>query len=119
MVNFHQNLASLRKSKGFTQQQLADLIGIQPRLISRWEQNKSRPKLDYIIQLADTLEVSVDFLLKGTENKTIAPLSIRNKKLKELCQLADKLKKEKQEVICRFLDMAIRHEQMKEINTLR
>ncbi len=114
MTDFSKNLVSLRKSRQLTQLQLSDLIGVQPRLIGRWEQGKGKPHFDYLVKLTDTLEVSFDQLLRGDKVPTPA-FDVKNKKLKGLCKLADRLEKEDQDLICQFLDMAIRSNKIKDI----
>jgi transcriptional regulator with XRE-family HTH domain len=115
MADFSKNLIELRKERGLTQLQLADLLEIQPRLVGRWEQGKGKPNFDYILKLADVLEVTIDRLLRGQEGQPPSQFDIRNKKLKELCRKVDELTPEDQEVICHFLDMAIRHDRLKGI----
>ncbi len=61
------------------------------------------------------LEVSLDRLLREAESGQPVQFDIRNKKLKELCRKVDQLKPEDQDVICHFLDMAVRHERLKQI----
>lgn len=62
---FQQRLIELRKEKGFeSQKQLADIIGVSRDCIVQWENNADRqPALDKLILLADTFEVSLDYLL--------------------------------------------------------
>ena len=117
MVDFGKNLSELRKERQLTQTQLAELLDVQPRLIGRWEQGKGKPQFDYLLKLADTLEVSLDQLLRGKDGQQPLDFEIRNKKLKELCKKVDQLKPEEQDVICHFLDMAVRHEQVKQLVT--
>ena len=115
MADFGKNLAKLRKTRQLTQMELAELLEIQPRLIGRWEQGKGKPQFDYIIKLANVLEVSLDQLLLGVEKQPTAQFDIQNRKLKELCKQVDQLKQEDQEVICHFLDIAVRQDRLKQI----
>ena len=114
MTNFAKQLVALRKARGLTQQNLADLLDIQPRLVGRWEQGQGKPQFDYLLRLADVLEVSLDQLLRG-EGVGLPTPDIRNRKLKELCQRVDQLKSEDQAVICHFLDLAVRHDQLRQL----
>lgn len=115
MADFGKNLAELRKVRQLTQMELAELLEIQPRLVGRWEQSKGKPQFDYIIKLADVLEVSLDRLLLGVDKQQSAQFDIQNRKLKELCKQVDQLKSEDQDVICHFLDMAVRQDRLKQI----
>lgn len=115
MIDFGKNLATLRKARQLTQAQLAELLAIQPRLIGRWEQGQGKPQFDYLLKLAEVLEVSLDQLLRGQSDIAPAQFDIQNKQLKELCRKVDQLPASDQEVICHFLDMAVRNDQLKRL----
>ena len=115
MIDFGKNLASIRKSRQLTQLELASLLDVQPRMVGRWEQGKAKPQFDYIIQLAAILEVSLDHLLQGSEGQNRPQFDIKNKKLKELCKKVDGLKPEDQDMVCHFLDMAVKQNTMKQL----
>lgn len=117
MVDFGKKLAELRKVRHLTQMELAELLEVQPRLIGRWEQGKGKPQFDYIIKLAEVLEVSLDQMLLGADKQQSARFDIQNRKLKELCRQVDQLKQEDQNVICHFLDMAVRQDRLKHLVT--
>ena len=57
----------LRKSKGISQEELADRIGVSRQAVSKWESEQSMPDLDKIILMSDYFEVSTDYILKGIE----------------------------------------------------
>jgi transcriptional regulator with XRE-family HTH domain len=117
MVDFGKKLTELRKARLLTQMELAELLEVQPRLIGRWEQGKGKPQFDYIIKLAEVLEVSLDQMLLGADQQQSAQFDIQNRKLKELCRQVDQLKQEDQNVICHFLDMAVRQDRLKHLVT--
>jgi transcriptional regulator with XRE-family HTH domain len=62
-VRFPERLVTLRKSKGFTQQALADAIGIHLSQLKRYEAGTSQPTLGALVNLAKVLSVSADALL--------------------------------------------------------
>ena len=113
MADFAQRLTNTRKERKLTQLQLANLLDIQPRLISRWETGVSRPQFDHIVRLANVLEVSIDNLIQGEEASPRQGFEIRNRRLKELCRQVDQLGTQDQEVICHLMDSLIRKEQVK------
>lgn len=115
MADFGKNLAALRKERQLTQTELADILDIQPRLVGRWEQGQGKPNFDYIVKLADTLEVTIDQLLRGITVSDQQTFEIKNRKLKELCKKVDQLKTEDQDVICHFLDMAVKQDHLKQV----
>jgi putative transcriptional regulator len=69
---FSENLKTLRKQKGFSQEELAARLNVVRQTISKWEKNLSVPDADTLIRLAEILEVSVSELL-GTkiENENV------------------------------------------------
>lgn len=69
---FSENLKTLRKQKGFSQEELASRLHVVRQTISKWEKNLSVPDADTLIRLAEILEVSVSELLGSkieTENE--------------------------------------------------
>lgn len=60
---FGENLKTLRKQKGFSQEELATRLHVVRQTISKWEKNLSVPDADTLIRLAEILEVSVSKLL--------------------------------------------------------
>ena len=57
------NIATLRKQRGMTQQTLADALYVTRQTISKWEKNLSVPDADALVRLADALETTVQTLL--------------------------------------------------------
>jgi transcriptional regulator with XRE-family HTH domain len=60
---FAKKLAKLRKEKGFTQQSLADAVGVHITQLARYEGGTSQPTFDVIRNLAIELKVSADELM--------------------------------------------------------
>lgn len=58
-------LSTLRKAKGMTQRELAELLNVSDKAVSRWERDESMPDILLIPVLADIFEVSCDDLLRG------------------------------------------------------
>lgn len=56
-----------RKEKGFTQQQLADMLGVTNKAVSKWENGKSMPDIGIIPELCKVLDISISTLLNGEE----------------------------------------------------
>lgn len=62
-MSIGQNIKKYRKEKGYTQRDLADLIGVSVQAISKWETNTGAPDISQIVPLASALEISTDALL--------------------------------------------------------
>lgn len=66
MSDFGERLKRLRKGKDITQGQLAEVIGVVPSAIGKYERlETSYPSIDALIKLADYFNVSIDYLLRG------------------------------------------------------
>ncbi len=57
------NIKSLRKNKGYTQEELADRINVVRQTVSKWEKGLSVPDAEALQKLADVLEVDIKELL--------------------------------------------------------
>lgn len=60
---FGENLKSLRKKAGYTQQEYAEMLGISASAVGMYEQGRREPDQKLLIKMAQTLGVSVDRLL--------------------------------------------------------
>lgn len=69
-MTFGQRLKDYRKKEGWTQQELADILGISTQAISRWETDTGMPDISQIVPLASALNISTDILL-GVVNKNV------------------------------------------------
>ena len=58
-------ILELRKEKGYTQKQLADVIGVSDKAISRWETGRGLPDTSIMPALCEALTISVNELLSG------------------------------------------------------
>ena len=58
-------LASLRKSKGYTQQEAADLLGVSNKTVSNWETGASCPDISMLPALAEIYGVTCDEIVRG------------------------------------------------------
>ena len=79
MEKFHEKLKVLRKEKGLTQQEIADLVHVNRVTYTNWEKGNREPNLEKLSMLACIFDVSIDFLL--SENLEVS--KERYLKLKE------------------------------------
>lgn len=70
-MSFAEKLQSLRKSKGMSQESLAEAIGVSRQAISKWESGQSLPETDKLVSLSRLLDASVDNLLDDAEIKLV------------------------------------------------
>lgn len=55
-----EKIKELRIEKGYSQMQLAKIIGVSQKAIDYWERNVNEPKASYIISLVKTFQLSYD-----------------------------------------------------------
>ncbi len=60
-----QFIKDLRKEKELTQQDLADMLGVTNRAVSKWENGLSLPDYSILNDLCEILDISINELLSG------------------------------------------------------
>ncbi len=70
-----EKLSKLRKEYNYTQEQLADILGVSRQSISKWESDIAYPETDKLIKMGKLFECSMDYLLNDdiTEKQGIEP----------------------------------------------
>lgn len=76
-MNLSEKIIKLRKSKGWSQEELAEKLGVSRQAVSKWESNMSTPDLDKIVLLTDLFGVTSDYLIKDNSE----PLTIEKEKI--------------------------------------
>ena len=72
METLNDRIKQLRKERGLTQGQLADILGVTDKAVSKWEVGESNPDISLLPGLAETLGTTVDYLLTGKSEAPIA-----------------------------------------------
>ncbi|MGN0416974.1 helix-turn-helix domain-containing protein [Anaerostipes faecalis] len=78
-------ISSLRKEKGMTQLQLAEVMGVTDKAVSKWERDLSAPDVNSIPKLAETFGITVDELMQV---KTETKENINHDKIDEIIDTA-------------------------------
>lgn len=63
-MKFAEKLLNLRMDRGYSQEALAEELGVSRQAISKWELGTTLPETDKIILISDFFDVSIDYLLK-------------------------------------------------------
>ena len=64
-MNIGKKLLELRKKKGLSQEEAADILNVTRQTISKWEISESKPDFDKIIPICDLYEITPDELILG------------------------------------------------------
>jgi transcriptional regulator with XRE-family HTH domain len=95
MSRINENIRHLRKKEGWTQQDLADHIGIKRSLVGAYEEARAEPSADKLIRFSEAFNVSVDSLI----SKDLRKESSDEKPFKVLSITVDKEDKENIEFV--------------------
>lgn len=92
-IRLAENIRALRRQHRFTQEQLAESLGVTPGAVYKWEAGLSQPELAIIVELADLFDTSVDVLLgyevKDNRRQTTAERLRRYRTEKDRVGLAE------------------------------
>lgn len=62
-MSFCENIKQIRKEKGISQEELADLLDVSRQAVSKWEQGVGYPEVDKLLLLSKKLNISLDSLM--------------------------------------------------------
>lgn len=71
-MEFHEKLLELRKSRGLTQEELAEALYVSRTAISKWESGRGYPSIDSLKEISKYFSVTIDDLLSGEKLISIA-----------------------------------------------
>ena len=72
-MDISERLQELRKKEGYSQEQVAEMLGLSRQAISKWESGQGKPEIDNIIKLTEIYHVSADYILTGREKEETDP----------------------------------------------
>ena len=85
-MEFSEKLQELRKSRGLTQEELAEALFVSRTAISKWESGRGYPSIDSLKEISKFFSVSIDELLSGEKLVTIAEKD-NKANLRSVCDL--------------------------------
>jgi len=111
LTNWGARLAELRKTAGFTQEELAAEIGVSRRMIAYYEAESEYPPTALLPKLARALRISADELLGIAAVKRAAKPG--NSRLQRRLQQIEKLGAREKRQIVQILDTFLENEKLK------
>ncbi len=102
-----EHITQLRKKKGLSQNDLGKAVGTSGDIIGRYERDEVKPSIEVVIKIADTLEVSIDYLVGKTK---VVMDKQAVKRLEDIAKLPD----EKKSFVFNLIDMALRDFKVKQ-----
>lgn len=92
-ILFSDRLTSIRKKREYTQQRVADYLGITRPAYTAYERGTRQPDFNTLIRLADFFEVSTDYLLGKSNDENKLSINSRLSLSKEEMKIFEELKK--------------------------
>ncbi len=85
---FGDKIVQGRKKKGMSQEDFSDIMGVSRQMVSRWELNTAMPRMQKIRKISEILDISIEDLLSGNENKKFnSPVALNTINLKTLLKV--------------------------------
>lgn len=69
---FEERLYRLRRERGISQEELANIVGVSRQAVQKWESGASQPNMDNLVAISAYFGVTLDYLLKGEESASSA-----------------------------------------------
>lgn len=85
-MEFYEKLQELRKSKGLTQEELAEALYVSRTAVSKWESGRGYPSIDSLKEISSYFSVSIDELLSGEKLLSIAERENKSN-MQNLCDI--------------------------------
>ena len=108
-----EKLKQARKQKGLTQGQLAQKIGADIQRISKYERGVLIPTTGIIVKLSNTLDVSLDYLLKNGKNRVTG--KIKDSELIDQFIQVDSLPEKDRHILKALLEAFIKKHRFEEL----
>ena len=91
-MNFNEKLIELRKSKGLSQDELGEKIGVSRQTISKWELAQSYPDFQRLVLLSDYFGLSLDTLVKDVDVQDVRDKNLNDKQISAIYDDVQKAK---------------------------
>ena len=85
-MEFHEKFQELRKSRGLTQEELAEVLYVSRTAISKWESGRGYPSIDSLKEISNYFSVTIDELLSSEKMLSLAEKE-NKANLRSMCDL--------------------------------
>ena len=102
-MSFGERLKKARQEKGISQSELGKVVGIHYTQIGRYESKGVKPSGEVLAKIANTLGVTSDFLMSGS-NKEQAEATLNDRELLDQFQRVEQLPQEKKDIVKELLE---------------
>ena len=113
-MNFNNKIKRLRQEKNWSQDKLAQKIGVTRILIGKYERGQTVPSADTLQKLAEIFGVSIDYLLSD-ETKNLATVGIKDQSLLQYFEEIDQMNEEEKKAVKFILEAVVLKHRMKKM----
>jgi transcriptional regulator with XRE-family HTH domain len=113
-VTLGEKIKKLRKDRKWSQGQLAEMLGVHVTHVSRIETGRYAPSLELLKKLAETLDVTTDFLLYESTSDQ-GSVMLEDKSLYERMKLIEELEERDRAVILGVIEAFLTKHHMREV----
>lgn len=116
MATFGEKLKKLRKDRGWSQDELGRQAGVHGRHIGKYEIGRAMPNADTVVKIAESLGVSIDYLLRdGLADEAAPSAALRDQALLRKFEAVEKMDDEDRQVISSLIDAYIKKHQIESV----
>ena len=87
-----EKIINLRKSRGWSQEELAERLNVSRQSVSKWEGAQSVPDMNKILMLSEVFGVSTDFLLGRTQDVVLCADGLTDQQVAHLRAIIEDLR---------------------------
>lgn len=102
MLNIGERIIKLRKTKSWSQEELAKRVGSSRIMIGKYERNDNAPSIEVLLKLSKAFDVSIDYLVGEGLNAAF------DKEMMKRLENVEDLPQDEKERIFHFIDLIIR-----------
>jgi len=113
----HERLRQLRLEKKWSQAELAEKVGVHQKQISAYERGTNNPSTDVLIKLAETFDVSIDYI--AFEKSGGSKSSIKDRELLEYFEAIDNFPDDQKQTAKEILNLIVIKNKIYEIASLK
>lgn len=113
-TGFPERLKQLRLQKDLSQSELGERARVNYTYIGKYERGTANPSLETLILLAECLDVTLDYLVKGNEDD-VAIASLKDKELLQMFNDTEQLDEKDKEVVKILLSAFINNKKIKQL----
>jgi len=112
-LDIHERIRRLRQERKWTQEELAERIGVQQKQISAYERGANNPSTEVLLRLAAAFDVSLDYLAFDIEGQS-ARVQVKDRELLRYFETIDNFNEPDKKIVKDILGFVIKNHKAKE-----